>query len=67
MLIYSILDREKDKLKFLGKNLQNVEVIERTITELKKHNVTEERLQETIKATDDIYLKSKLEDMRFSI
>ncbi len=67
MLIYSILDREKDKLKFLGKNLQNVEVIERTITELKKHNVTEERLQETIKDTDDIYLKSKLEDMRFSI
>ena len=66
MLIYNILDNSKSELKFLGKNLQNVEVIERSITELKKHNVTEERLQNTIDNTEDKYLKSKLEDMRFN-
>lgn len=67
MLIYNILDNSKKELKFLGKNLQNVEVLERSITEFKKHNISCEKLKKVIEDTDDIYLKSKLEDMRIDI
>ena len=46
MLIYDILDSSKLDLKFLGKSQQNVEIIEKSITEFKKHNITKERLSE---------------------
>ena len=63
MLIYDILEKSKKELKFLGKNLQNIEVASRAITEFKKHNITVERLNEVTKQTKDEYLKAKLEDM----
>lgn len=63
MLIYDILDSKKKELKFLGKNMQNVEVVEKTITELKKHNVTEEKLEKAVNEIEDEYLKIKLEDI----
>ena len=63
MLIYNILDKSKKDLKYLGKNSQNIEVIEKAITELKKHNITEEKLQNVTEKIEDRYLKSKLEDM----
>ena len=63
MLIYSILSKYKKELKFLGKSDENIELGMRTITELKKHGVTIEALKEEIEKTDDMYLKTKLEDM----
>lgn len=63
MLIYDILDSSKKELTFLGKNLQNIELVERTITEFKKHNISEERLIETAKNIEDKYLRTKLEDL----
>ena len=63
MLIYDILDDKKKDLLFLGKNMQNVEIIGKTLTEFKKHNITEEKLQDAIENTEDKYLKAKLEDV----
>lgn len=63
MLIYDILDNTKKELQFLGKNMQNIEIIERSITEFKKHNITKEKLQDITNKVDDKYLKAKLEDM----
>ena len=63
MLIYDILDNKKKELKFLGKNMQNVEVIDKTITEFKKHNITETNLGKAIDNIDDEYLKIKLKDV----
>lgn len=63
MLIYDILDNKKKELKFLGKNMQNVEVIDKTITEFKKHNITETNLGKAIDNIEDEYLKIKLKDV----
>lgn len=63
MLIYNILETEKSKLKFLGKSDKNIEIVSKTITELKKHNINLENLQETIEKTEDLYLKTKLQDI----
>ena len=63
MLIYDILDDKKKELMFLGKNMQNVETISKTLTEFKKHNITEEKLENAIKSIDDKYLKAKLQDV----
>ncbi len=63
MLFYDILDKSKNKLTFLGKNLQNTEVVERTITEFKKHNITEKRILEIAEELEDKYLKAKLLDL----
>ena len=54
MLIYSILDNEKNNLKFLGKSDKNIEVISNSITELKKHNISLENLQEVTEKIDDV-------------
>ena len=67
MLLYDILDKSKNDLTFLGKNLQNVEVLDRSITEFKKHNISPERLEEGVDATSDKYLKAKLSDLRFDL
>lgn len=63
MLIYDILSDNKDELKFIGKSSENVELIETQITEFKKHGITVEMLNETMKNTDDSYLKVKMNDM----
>ncbi len=66
MLIFNILLSEKDNLKFIGKSTENVELISTQITEFKKHGITPKRLKDVIENTEDIYLKSKLNDM-FSV
>lgn len=63
MLIYSILEENKKDLTFLGRNLQNVEVAEKTITELKKHNISKDKLLNITENIEDKYLKAKLEDV----
>lgn len=64
MLIFDILDGLKKELQFLGKTTQNVEIVERSITEFKKHNITEAKLEKVIEDTEDEYLKAKLSDLK---
>lgn len=63
MLFYDILDKSKNELTFLGKNLQNTEIVSRSITEFKKHNITDEKLLEIGDKVEDKSLKSKLLDL----
>ena len=63
MLIYDILRKERKNLKFLGKSDKNVDIVNRLFTELKKHNVTENKLADVTRNIDDIYLKTKLNDI----
>lgn len=65
MIIYSILQDNKNSLKFLGKSEQNVEIIDTALTEFKKHNVTLENIQNIIEVEEDKYLKEKLKDLQY--
>lgn len=62
MIIYDILNKEKDNLNFLGKSDKNIEIVSNMITELKKHNITLETLENT--KTDDKITDLKLQDMK---
>lgn len=62
MIIYDILKKEEKNLKYLGKSDKNVDIVINMITELKKHNITEEKL-ESIDVSDK-YLSLKLEDIK---
>lgn len=63
MLIYDILDKQKSNLKFLGKNNQNIKLIETELTELKKHSVSLKNLKEVIEKEENRYLQEKLKDI----
>ena len=63
MLIYSILNDNKNNLKYLNKSDENVDLLITTITEFKKHGVTVDLLKSEIEKTSDDYLKSKLKDV----
>jgi ATP-dependent helicase/nuclease subunit B len=63
MLMYSILDKQKNNLKFLGKTSENIDISLTAINEFKQHGITAFELQEEIEKTEDKYLKTKLEDM----
>ena len=63
MLIYSILTKYKQELKFLGKSDENINLTMTAITEFKKHGITIEDLKDEAKKIEDTYLKTKLLDM----
>ena len=63
MLLYDILSDKKNDLRFVGKSEENIELIRTQITEFKKHGITVPMLKETMKSTDDAYLRAKLLDM----
>ena len=63
MLIYDVLNKNKNKLKFLGKNNENIEVVGKSITEFKKHSITVEMLKDEVENQKDEYLRLKLKDM----
>ena len=63
MFIDHILLTENNKFSFLGKSDENVEMISRQLTELKKHQVQLDILKEVTKNTQDKYLQKKLEDI----
>ncbi len=63
MIVYDILDRSKKELKLLGKSTKNVDVISRLITELKTHRIELKDIDKVIESEQDIYLKSKLQDI----
>lgn len=61
MIVSNILEKLKKELKFLGNSNENIEIILRTITELKKHNII--NFDEIIDNVNDEYLKLKLIDI----
>ena len=63
MIIYSILEKEKKNLKFLGTSNDNIELVLKEITELKKHNINPEKIDDEINKIENIALKEKLEDI----
>lgn len=63
ILLYSILLEQKEKLNFLGKSEENIELLFNTITELKKHTITTHQLEEGIQQVEENYLKLKLQDI----
>jgi len=63
MLIYSILEKEKKNLQFLGNSKDNIELVLKEITELKKHNVSTENLENGRNNIEAIELKEKLKEI----
>lgn len=63
MLVNAIIEKNKDKLKFLNKSSENVDMVIQAITEFKKHKVSVESLKEMQDKLQDEYLKYKLQDM----
>ena len=63
MLVYSILNDNKNELKFLNKSDENVDLSMSAITEFKKHGILPQDLKNEIEKVDDLYLQSKLNDM----
>ena len=64
MLIYSILNNNKEKLKFLGKSDENIDLSIRAIREFKQHGISIEDLEQEEQKQEDKYLKTKLADMK---
>lgn len=63
MLIYQILENNKNLLKYLNKNNENIDIVMNSITEFKKHNINPQILDNEIEKLKDKYLKTKLTDM----
>lgn len=63
MLIFSILQAEKNNLTFLNKSDENIEICMRIISELKKHGITVNDLKRVQEKIEDKYLKNKLKDI----
>ncbi len=63
MLIYSILQNEKNNLVFLNKSDENIDLCIRTISEFKKHGILVDDLKEQKEKIENKYLKNKLNDM----
>ena len=63
MLLYSILQKEKNNLNFLGNSNENIELAMKTITEFKKHNIAPENINKAVLDIEDEKLKLKLEDI----
>ena len=62
MVIYDILLKEKDNLNFLGKSDKNIEIVSNMITELKKHNITLDLLENS--DIEDKLTRLKIEDIK---
>lgn len=62
-IIYDILDKSKKELKLLGKSEKNIEIVSRLLTELKTHSISIGDLEKAIEIEEDLYLKSKLQDI----
>ena len=63
ILISDILNLNSESLKFLGKTDKNIELVSNMITELRKHNISENQIENVVNNTKDKYLKYKLEDI----
>lgn len=64
MLVYSIIDKNKNQLKFLGKSDENVDLSMQAITEFKKHKISVNLVEDKLQEIQNEYLKTKLNDMK---
>lgn len=62
MIIYDILSKEKNNLKFLGKSDKNIDIVSNIITEFKKHNISLDILKNL--NVEEQYTNLKLEDVK---
>ena len=63
MLIYSILVKHQKDFEFFGKSDENIDIGIQIISELKKHGISLENLENEIENIEDKYLKVKLKDI----
>lgn len=63
ILLDYILEKQKKELHYLGKTEKNVDMVSSMLTEFKKHNITEEQLENTLPTTENKTLAYKLEDV----
>ena len=63
MLMYSILQKEKNNIKLLNKSDENIDLCIRTISEFKKNKILIKDLKNELENIADEYLKIKLKDM----
>ncbi len=63
MLIYSILVKHQKDFEFLGRSDENIDIGIQIISELKKHGISLENLENEIENIEDKYLKVKLKDI----
>lgn len=63
MLLYNIIEENKNDLKYLGKTEKNLDVILRMITELKKHSINTQQIEDVKLNLDNKRLEYKLEDL----
>ena len=63
MIMHSIIDSNREKLKFIGKSDENIDLSIQAITEFKKHQISQKMLEDGIGEIKDEYLKTKLQDM----
>ncbi len=63
MLIYSILEKEKNNLRFLNSSDDNIDIILKEITEFKKHNITTKKIEEEIKKIENLELNQKINEI----
>lgn len=62
MIVYDAIDSLKNSLNFLRSSDKNLELALRMITELKKHNIKYQMIEDTIEKIDNKYLQLKLTD-----
>ena len=63
MIMYYLMQDNKDKFTFLNKSQENLELALKTITEFKKHNVKIDDLEQDLTQVEDKMLKLKINDM----
>ncbi|MGE5627711.1 MAG: helicase-exonuclease AddAB subunit AddB [Solirubrobacterales bacterium] len=66
MLIYSIMEKNREKLQVFKKASKNqgfIAGISELITEFKRYSITPEKIMESINSMEDLNLKSKLSDV----
>ncbi len=63
MLVCYILEQNKNKLTYLSKSQENIELAISCITEFKKHGITLEILNNLMCNIENPYLKTKLQDI----
>lgn len=63
MLIYSILENQKNDLTFLKNSENNIELLMQTIKEFKKHGISTEDVKDLENNIDNVLLKTKLNDI----
>ena len=63
MLVYDILENEKNNLQFLGNSNDNIDLVLNEISELKKHDLTSKKIEDNLEKIQDISVKEKLTEL----